>query len=358
MIKLIAVGDINIGSDKSFIQKINYNLDLSKNFKNADICFANLEGPITNAGYEPINGDFGLYSEFGVLKFLKNFGINLVSLSNNHISDYGPICVEFTVDFLKENKINYFGWGKNIYDILEPNIIEINGLKLGLIAFTFHDNKPATTNMPGSLPNEPNYFLPLIKKTRENCDVFICSIHWGFEMYSYPKIEDRRFAKYLIDNGVDLILGHHPHVIQGYELYKGKYIFYSLGNFVFKSFWYKGNKKLQPEESKKTMYVEFQIDNSGVNSFTINPIYYNEDLSINIVEGEEKEKFIQYFNRISNDLNRKNYNSFFYKYRIKNELTISNKLKEIFKNKEFNFSIIIKFFKFLKKFIKVVILKK
>jgi len=358
MIKLIAVGDINLGNDKKAIQDIRYNESLQDIFKKADLVFANLEGPITNAGAEPVNGDFGLYSEFGTIKFLKNYGINLVSLANNHMGDYGPLSVEFTIDFLNENGIRHFGWGKNINEVLYPKIITVNGIRIGLIALTFHDGRNAENYIPGMVPPEEPYYLPLLKKTRDESDFVIVSLHWGFEMYPYPQPKDKDLAHKLIDQGADLVLGHHPHVVQGHETYNGKHIFYSLGNFVFKSYYYKGNKQKQAEESKQTMFVSIDIDSSGIHSFEYLPVYYNEDLSIQLVEGEKKDKFLAYYKNISDILVSKKYNSVFRKFRLSFEFPLKQKMTAIFRKEGLSFSLPLRLLKFLVKFFKIGLLRK
>jgi poly-gamma-glutamate capsule biosynthesis protein CapA/YwtB (metallophosphatase superfamily) len=358
MIKLIALGDLNLGNDKEAIQSLKYNPLLRNSFKEADIVFANLEGPVTNAGNEPIYGDFGLYSEFGAIRFMKEYGINLVSLANNHMGDFGPLSVEFTIDFLNENGIRHFGWGKNINEVLYPKIFVVNDIRIGCIGLTLHDGRNAETYIPGMIPAEERYFLPVIKKTKAQCDFVICSVHWGNEMYPYPDPRDLNFAHKLIDHGVDLILGHHPHVVQGYEIYKDKQIFYSLGNFVFKSYWYKGVKHLQKEESKQSLFLTLDIENNSVKNFEITPIRYNEDLSIEIIDDKEKNEFDDYFKKISEVITSKEYISTYRKFRLTYEFPYKKRLKEIFTQRNINFSLVPRLIKFIRKFISIALFRR
>lgn len=357
MIKLIAAGDIYLGSDKKAIQNIKYDESLKELFGSADLVYANLEGPITNSGNEPINGDFGLYSEFGAIKFLKNYGINLVSLANNHIGDYGPTSVEFTIDFLNENNIRHFGWGKNLNEILQPKVIEIKGIKISLMALTLHDGRYAGNFMPGNMPPEEEFYLKYMKKAKEISDILIVSMHWGLEMYQYPHPKEMTFARRLVDAGADLVLGHHPHVVQGYEVYKNKYIFYSLGNFVFKSFWYKGNKQLQALSSKRTMVVAIDVDKEGVKNFEVIPTYYEEDLSVSRMNKEESDIFLKYFKDISNAIKSDRFNSLFRKYRFQKEFPLNEFLGRL-RKEGFSFSIVPRFAKILVKFFKIAVLKR
>ena len=168
------------------------------------------------------NDKFSLYSCPKVLNVLKDLNVEVVSLCNNHILDYQHDINE-TIDILK--KYNIESWGLKNHDVWKS---KLNGKPLFVITF-------ATFSNEHSLPLfSPLKVIEEIKEIRQqNKDSYIVVFpHWGIEKFYYPEPADRSLAHRMIDAGVDLIVGHHPHVIQPIEIYKGKHIFYSLGNFI------------------------------------------------------------------------------------------------------------------------------
>jgi poly-gamma-glutamate synthesis protein (capsule biosynthesis protein) len=175
-------------------------------------------------------------------------GFDIVSLANNHAMDYGKIALLDTINILSENGISQVGAGKNIYESYSPKIFQIKGLKIGFLAYStiLPANSTATSKHPGIayarslkskiLDKEIKDFLRKnIKIVRNKVDFLIISVHWGEELNFYPSPLQIQLGHFLIDSGADLVIGHHPHVVQGIEKYKGKLIVYSLGNFVFAS---------------------------------------------------------------------------------------------------------------------------
>lgn len=205
-----------------------------KELQDSDILFANLEGPVSDKGKNVgSKWSFRMYPE--VLPVIKNAGFDIVSFANNHVGDWSLSAFKDTLSRLEENGILKVGAGQNKEEATTPTIIEKNGVKFGFIGFT--DVGPnwlkATEKDAGILlANDPE-FTNIIKNAKEKCDVLIVSIHWGEE---YEKIHNKRqesLAYRAIDNGADVIIGHHPHVTEDIEEYKGKTIVYSLGNFIF-----------------------------------------------------------------------------------------------------------------------------
>jgi gamma-polyglutamate biosynthesis protein CapA len=231
-IKLLFVGDIMM--TRSVEEKIK---DLNKKFifpflnilnylKTFDYVIANLEGPISDKGTK-IGNKYSFRMKPEVAEALSNTNIKIVNLANNHIFDYGKIAFEDTLKNLEKNNINYFG---NSY---EPLIIEKEGVKIGFLGFSdFLKHLEVRENKIG-IAVVNNNLSELIKKTKEKVDILIVSFHWGEEYQELANERQRKLAKIAIDSGADLVIGHHPHVIQDIEKYKDKFIFYSLGNFIF-----------------------------------------------------------------------------------------------------------------------------
>jgi poly-gamma-glutamate synthesis protein (capsule biosynthesis protein) len=231
-IRLLFVGDIMM--TRSVEGKIN---DLNKKFifpflnildylRGFDYVVANLEGPISDKGVK-IGSIYSFRMKPNVAEALSNANINVVNLANNHIFDYGKIAFEDTLKNLDKNNIKYFG---NSY---EPLIIEKEGVKIGFLGFSdFLKHLKVKENKIGIAVVNDN-LSDIIRKAKEKVDILIVSFHWGEEYQKLANERQEKLAKIAIDSGADLVIGHHPHVIQDIEKYKEKFIFYSLGNFIF-----------------------------------------------------------------------------------------------------------------------------
>lgn len=234
------VGDMMLTRGvKSSVNK-NFGGDYNSLFLNvtelqdADILFANLEGPVSDKG-KNVGSKWSFRMDPEILPIIKKAGIDIVSFANNHVGDWSLSAFKDTLTRLNNNEILKVGAGFNKKEASEPTIIEKNNIKFGFIGFT--DVGPnwlkATEKDAGILLASDPEFPNIIKNAKEKCDVLIVSIHWGEE---YKKIHNKRqesLAYSAIDNGADMIIGHHPHVIEDIGEYKGKTIVYSLGNFIF-----------------------------------------------------------------------------------------------------------------------------
>ncbi len=170
-----------------------------------------------------------------VLPALKEAGFDIFSLANNHVGDWNVVAHEDTLQRLSENNILKTGASLNKEEAETPTIIEKNGIKFGFLGFS--DVGPAwmeaKKDNPGILlASDPN-FESIINKANNECEVLIISFHWGEEYKTTHNARQETLAHKAIDAGADLIIGHHPHVIQDIETYNGKPIVYSLGNFIF-----------------------------------------------------------------------------------------------------------------------------
>lgn len=228
----------------------------------------NLESPFVDETCDiPLKNKVTLCQVENAVKYLKQLNPFLTSISNNHINDYGNESVNLTKDILKQNDFDYFGAGEEkdnshikIYD--EDKII--------FITYTTRETDLtggylfADKNMQG--PKDISFSE--IKELREKYADFklVLYIHWGVEYIPLPLPLQREVAYELIESGIDLIVGHHAHIIQPYEVYKDKYIFYSLGNFLFADieFFLKGKKQQIKQESymKEGLICQFDIQNN------------------------------------------------------------------------------------------------
>jgi len=200
----------------------------------ADLTFANLECPISDEG----RNRHHLYSfraDPRAIDGLKYAGFDVVSVANNHMYDWGPDALVDTVRRLREVGIRPVGAGANDLEAHYPVLIDLGGLRLAFLAYVDVEPKLATAapDRPGVAWLEPERVLADIRFARPLADVVIVSLHWGIEYASQPTRQQVDLAHQMIDSGADLIIGSHPHVVQPVEEYNGRWIAYSLGNFIF-----------------------------------------------------------------------------------------------------------------------------
>jgi len=252
-VTISAVGDVMVGgllsSNISKYKGTFLEEDVRKSLS-ADICFCNLECPLCNLKRGPKKFKTVLHAKEESITYLKNAGFNIVSLANNHTTDFGWGSLEKTMKILEENDINHVGAGKNIEEARKPHIFDINGLKIAFLAYYTEIFNISSTLEEGVVyATEKSYGVSLynpdsirnnIEALRRDVDYIIASFHWGDEFIHYPTPRTISESRRIIDMGADVIIGHGPHVLQGYEEYHGGLIFYSLSNFLF-SPWFATN---------------------------------------------------------------------------------------------------------------------
>lgn len=204
----------------------------------ADILFGNLETVISNKGNK-VGSIYSFRSDLNAINGLKYAGFDILSLANNHMFDYQAIALEDTMIRLKQAGIEYVGAGFNAEEAFGLKIIEKKGVKVGFLAYTnmgssfWRARKNHGTGMAwinqDSFPDLANN----IAQAKTQVDILVVSFHGGTEYSHIPNSFQKLFAKTCILAGADLILGHHPHVIQPLQKYKNGWVVYSLGNFVF-----------------------------------------------------------------------------------------------------------------------------
>lgn len=158
-----------------------------------------------------------------------------VCLANNHMMDYGWGGLNAVINSLKEAKIPFCGAGANLQEACRPMYLHLAGRNICVLNFGWDVEEviPATDTAPGCGPLKREIVISAIQKARKECDYLVVCLHWGFEYHRLPLPVDIELAHEMVDHGADLIIGNHPHNIQPKEIYKGKSIYYSLGNFYF-----------------------------------------------------------------------------------------------------------------------------
>jgi poly-gamma-glutamate synthesis protein (capsule biosynthesis protein) len=239
-VSLAFLGDIMLDRGvKSSVLK-NFGGDYSALFekmdilKKSDVVFANLEGTASDQGND-LHNLYSFRMDPSVVPALAGAGINILSVANNHVGDWGREAYTDTLSRLRENEILYTGGGMNSEEAEQPVVMEKYGIKLGFLGFS--DKGPgwmgAGEYQPGLLLASNPRFDEIIQTASKQVDYLIVSFHFGEEYQAKHDERQAELAHRAVDDGAKLIIGSHPHVVEDYETYQGSFIAYSLGNFIF-----------------------------------------------------------------------------------------------------------------------------
>lgn len=288
---LVAVGDVMLDQltrERRRDYDVNYPLSQIKDITSSgDLNFANLECPITQGG-EPADKKYVFRAPPYTAEVLRLGGFNLVSLANNHVLDYGPEGLVDTISTLEEMGIAHAGAGPNEGEARQGTMLEVNGLAVGFLAYTLpapywqYAAWAASTGQPGTVfYRDQEAMLADVARIREQADIVIVSMHWGNEYTHGVTAEQREVGRLLVDNGADLVLGHHPHAPQGIELYRDKPIVYSLGNFLFYPF--------DMGITDETYILKARIGAEGVEELRLAPVILGDSQPF-VPEGAELQR--------------------------------------------------------------------
>lgn len=249
-----------------------------------DLTLGNLEGPLTTHNDDRLIKKFAFKGNPKYTQILKEGSIEAVNIANNHTRDYGLQGFKDTQKYLKDAGIYYSGEG-----IL--SIYKINGVKVGMAG-----HRGWNLGVKSQVKNE------IAQLRKMGADIVIFTFHWGEEREHYPNAVQKELGRYAIDNGADIVIGHHPHVLQGIEEYKGKKIVYSLGNFVY------GGAK-NPRDKDTIIYqVQFDFTDSASSKLDSNAAYLNNQKVRKVVKmpkWKETHSFIPVL--LSGEKSRNNY---------------------------------------------------
>lgn len=206
-------------------------------FLNDDLSVLNLETPVTAGGTPAEDKSFVFKAPPKSLPPMHKAGVDAVNLANNHTLDQGVEGLLDTIKHLKESEIRYFGAGKNKSEAYSPVYVERNGITIALCGFSRvipQADWAAGKNKPGvAVAYDSTEAVKTVEAARKEADLVIVLTHWGKERTTVLEKHQTLLAHSFIDAGADLVIGGHPHVLQGIEQYKGKWIAYSTGNFIF-----------------------------------------------------------------------------------------------------------------------------
>ena len=333
-IKLAAVGDIALSHkyDEILLKHgPSFPFDKIRMFLSKfDLVIGNLECPLSKNG-SAFRQKCCLRADPGYGFGIKEAGFNILSIANNHILDFKDEAFSDTLSILDDHSIGYCGAGNDLIEAMEPYIATIEDIKIAIFSYCdVQIDSPfyAQENIRGIAPFNLEMIKSAIKKYREKIDILVVSIHWGIENFNYPTPVQVEQAHELIDCGVDLILGHHPHVCQGIEKYKNGYIYYSLGNFLFSEIewdWhdYYNNtiKSIVPlkGKNKEFLIADISISKNGIIEGDYKSGLINDEYQAVLDKRIYRQKQI---NALSTDIGKKDYRKIWNRKKIRHNLIV------------------------------------
>ena len=259
--------------------------------KSSDVMIANSEFTVSSRGAKIPNKMYTFRAKKERLSIYDEMGVDMVTLANNHVYDYGADAFLDMLDAFNEYKIPHIGAGHNIEEAKKPFYFIINGYKFAFVSATRAEKFILT---PGATDTEPGVFrcydptdmINLIKELRPNNDYVIPIIHFGRENSHSLEDEQVSSAKAYIDAGADMVVGHHAHTLQGIEIYNDKPIIYNLGNFLFNN------------ETIDTALFQVLLNNDGTMEYYMIPALQSNSKT-EVLEGDDKIRVINDINSYS-----------------------------------------------------------
>jgi poly-gamma-glutamate synthesis protein (capsule biosynthesis protein) len=262
--------------------------------QDADITVGNLESPLSNGGTKNAAKDVTFRGDPRGIEGLAAAGFDFLSLGNNHVLDYGPEALADTVAALDAHGIGYAGAGANRAAAWAPAIREVNGASVAFLSFS-HILPPgfiATDNRAGLAAGRTDMqaVAHAIRTAKAEHDYVLVSFHWGVEYKDNANADQVRDARIAIDAGADMVLAHHPHVIQGIEFYNNRLIAYSTGDFVFDHY---------SRKTGEAFILDASLGPDGVTDVITTPVYLDGHGAPEVVTGSEATVILERLKSIS-----------------------------------------------------------
>ena len=262
--------------------------DTVKIMTESDIMVANSEFTISDRGEKMPGKYYTFRASPKRIPIYDEMGVDLLTLANNHVYDFGEIAFNDMLDSLNEYKMPYIGAGKNISEAKKPYYFIINGYKIAFVNATRAEKiilTPEATENSGGVFRcyDPEPFKDVINDIKKDSDYVIALIHWGREDSHDLEQVQIDTSKIYLDAGADIIIGSHAHVLQGIEFYNNKPIIYNLGDFIFN------------DETKDTGIFQIKLNNDGNMDYYFIPAKEHDEYT-ELLYDEEKERVIKNMN--------------------------------------------------------------
>lgn len=302
-IVLAFAGDVNLDEDSKPVASYDrenigilggISQELVDEMNNADIFMLNNEFAYSTRGTEIIEKSYTFRAHPKRVNILKEMGVDIVSLANNHALDFGRDALDDTFATLEEAGIDYVGAGANMDRAKTPIYYTIGDRKIAYIAAShviyamdwYANNE--RSGMVGTY--DPALIVTSIKEASENSDFVIIYVHWGKERVHEPVEYQKNLARIYIDAGADAVIGCHPHVMQGLEFYKGKVIAYSLGNYWFNA------------STRESGLLKIYLNPDGTTDVQLLPVMNKNMYTYMITKESERDAYYEFMENISFDV--------------------------------------------------------
>lgn len=268
--------------------------DLVEEMNSANVMMLNNEFSYSTRGTKAPNKSYTFRADPSRVTILKELGVDIVSLANNHALDYGQDALADTFETLEDADIDYVGAGKNLDRAKAPIYRNMGNKTIAFVAASrvvFAMDWYASETSPGMIGTyDPAIILESVKEAEANSDFVVVFVHWGIERNSYPEEYQRNLATQYIDAGADAVIGCHPHVMQGFEYYKGKPIAYSLGNYWFNS------------STKESGLLKLYLNPDDTVKMQILPVKTKDTYTYLLTEEKERSDYFDFMEKLSFDL--------------------------------------------------------
>ncbi|MCI2252832.1 CapA family protein [Domibacillus sp. PGB-M46] len=298
-IKVSAAGDFTLGTDETFTYAGSFPDEAERNglahftkglngiFQRDDLTTVNLETTLTEAT-EKAEKKFRFKGDPEYTQILTDGGIEAVNVANNHIFDYLEQGYEDTKANLKAANIGFFGYEDSF-------LTEVKGVKVGALGY---EGWADTAEIRDQVE------VDIAQMREKGAAIVIVHFHWGVERSYVPEESQKTLARFAVDAGADLVVGHHPHVVQGIEEYNGKFIVYSLGNFMF------GGNRNPSDKDTYVFQQTFEVkdgkltDGKDINvvPFSISSRTDRNDYQPTLLQGAERERVMEKILDVSNQI--------------------------------------------------------
>lgn len=286
--------------------------------RNSNFVFGNMESPLSYRGKPNLFKNVCFRADPKTASLLSYGKFKVMSLANNHIFDYGEEALLDTIDNLRKIDVIPVGAGDDKSQAYKPVIFNLNDLKIGIISATkaCEATKRKSDQPQAALANE-KLICSIIRSLKKTTDLVVLSLHMGVEFCSCPSINDYKLCMNLLNCGADIIIGSHPHVLQGLWAKNGKVVAFSLGNFIFD----KIEEAKDDQRVVRSGILQVFVSEKKIVGHIFIPIYVHPSGRIYVMRGKEKFDALSEFNNLSNMINEEYIKKNFWKFASNNAIS-------------------------------------